>query len=187
MKKTMRNKKASGVFILVLIAVFTVSMAMSYFYLKGKFEFDSSFIEEILSRQAITERKEQKEDTRRLYESKETAAQSDNDSWAVKNSSLAAAEDSIRKYLKTYEARLLDLYMDKDGVVYVDMGNELKKNFKGDASEELNIIAGLYRNIEPEVPGFTALKILIEGHETETIGGHIDISKPVGKEIAENI
>ena len=187
MKKMKRNKKMGGVFAFVLIAVFAVSMILSYFYLKGKFEFDSSFIEEITSRQAKTEHKEQKEDTRRLYESKETAAQTGDDTGAGKNSSLAAAEDSIRKYLKTYEVKLLDLYMDKDGVIYVDLGNELKKNFKGDASEELNIIAGLYKSIETAVPGFTDLKILIEGHETETLGGHIDISKPVGKEIAENI
>jgi len=187
MRKTKRNNKMSGGFIFVLIAVFAVSMVVSYFYLKGKFEFDSSFIEEISSRQAKTGHKEQKEDTRRLYESNETAAQSGDDTGAGKNPSLAAAEESIRKYLKTYEVRLLDLYMDKNGVIYVDMGNELKKNFKGDASEELNIIAGLYKSIEPAVPGVTALKILIEGHETQTIGGHIDISRPVGKEIAENI
>jgi len=187
MKRTKLNNKTSGVFIFVLIAVFVVSTGISYFYLKGKFAFDSAFIEEITSRQDIKEHKEQKEDLRRLYESKETASQNGDETAAVENLSLAAAEDIIRKYVKAYEVRLLDIYMDKDGVIYVDLGDELKKNFKGDASEELNIIAGLYKGIEQAVPGFTALKILIEGHESETLGGHIDISKPIGKEIAENI
>jgi hypothetical protein len=187
MKRTKRNNKISGVFIFVLIAVFVVGMGMSYFYLKEKFEFDSSFIDEITSRQDTREHKEQKEDLRRLYESKETASQNGDETAAGGNSSLAAAEDIIRKYVKAYEVRLLDIYMDKYGVIYVDLGDELKKNFKGDASEELNIIAGLYKTIEQAVPGFTALKILMEGHETSTFGGHIDISKPIGKEIAENI
>jgi len=187
MKKTNRIKEVNGVFIFVLIAVFVVSMGISYFFLKGKFEFNSTFIEEITSRQDIKEHKEQKEELHRLYESKETASQNGDETSAGENSSLAAAEDIIRKYVKAYEVRLLDIYMDKDGVIYVDLGDELKKNFKGDASEELNIIAGLYKGIEQAVPGFTALKILIEGHESETLGGHIDISRPIEKEIAENI
>jgi hypothetical protein len=187
MKRTKRNNKMSGVFIFVLIAVFVVSMGMSYFYLKEKFEFDSSFIDEITSRQDTKEHKEQKEDLRRLYESKEIIPQDSDDAESRKNILLAAAEDIIKKYLKSFEVRLLDLYMDKEGVIYIDLGDELKKNFRGDASEELNIIVGLYKTIEQAVPGFTALKILMEGHETSTLGGHIDVSKPIGKEIAENI
>jgi hypothetical protein len=77
--------------------------------------------------------------------------------------------------------------MDKDGIIYIDFGDELKKNFRGDALEELNIIGGLYKGIKSAVPGFNALKILIEGRETESFGGHIDISRPIGEEIAESI
>jgi hypothetical protein len=51
----------------------------------------------------------------------------------------------------------------------------------------LSIFAEMYKRIEPVVPGFTALKILVEGHEAETIGGHIDISRPLGKEIADSV
>ena len=114
--------------------------------------------------------------------------QDDQDSAVLrKDTLLVVAEDIIRKYVKPYSVRLLDLYMDKEGVIYIDFGGELIKNFKGDALEELRIIAGLYRGIKSTVPGFTALKILIEGRETESFGGHIDISKPIGGEIAEAI
>lgn len=187
MRRVKRSNKADGIFIFVLIATFAVSLGISYFYLKGKFEFDSAFIEEIASRPSKPGSKEQKEDTRRLYELKDTVSKDSDETDAVESPPLAAAEDSIRKYMKTYEVRLLDLYMDKEGIMYIDLSGELKKNFRGDASEELNIIAGLYKSIEPVVPGLTALKILIEGHETDTFGGHIDISKPIGKEIAEDI
>ncbi|MBI5741817.1 MAG: hypothetical protein HZA16_14030 [Nitrospirae bacterium] len=176
MRKT-RRSKSSGTFIILLIATFAVSVGASYFLMKGKFSFESAFIDEIESRQADTARKEQKKDTSGLYERQESGV----------SSPLPAAEDAVRKYLRDYKVRLLDLYMDNAGVVYVDMGDELKKNFRGDASEELRTFAGLYRSIEAVVPGFTALKVLMEGHETETIGGHIDISKPLGKEIAEDI
>jgi hypothetical protein len=168
---------------MALIITFAVSAAASYFLLKGKFSFDSSFMSELESRQASVVHKEQKKDTPRLYEHQ--AAES-GPGEGGKGEISASAEDAVRKYLQTYKVRLLDLYIDGEGIVYVDIGDELKKNFKGDAAEELSIFAELYKRIEPVVPGFTALRILIEGHEAETIGGHIDISKPLGKEIADN-
>ncbi len=77
--------------------------------------------------------------------------------------------------------------MDKEGVIYIDLSDEIKKNFNGDALEELRIVVGLYKGIRSTILDFTALKILIEGKEVESFGGHIDISKPIGEEIAENI
>jgi hypothetical protein len=71
--------------------------------------------------------------------------------------------------------------------MYVDFGAELKKNFRGDAFEELSLIAGLYKSIRETIPGFKALKILIEGKETESLGGHINILKPFGEEITEGV
>jgi hypothetical protein len=187
MKKNKRFNNTTLFFLLILIAAFAVSMGASYFYFKGKFEFDSSFLEEIESRQAKTERKEQKDNGLRLYEPGDIASESSDDADLQNVVDLAAAEDITRKYLKEFDTKLLDLYMDKDDVVYVDLGNELKKNFRGGVSDELNIIAGLYKGIEQAVPELKALKILIEGHEAETLGGHIDISEPIGKEIAENV
>jgi len=171
-----RNRTGNSTFIFALIVTFAVSLGASYFFMKGKFIFDSAFIDEIESRPADSARKEQKKETSRLYPHQETVS-----------SPLPSAEDAVRKYFRDRKVRLLDLYMDNGGVVYVDVGDELKKNFRGDASEELRIFAGLYRSIEAVVPGFTAVKVLMEGPETETIGGHIDLSKPLGKEIAEDI
>ncbi|RJQ23237.1 MAG: hypothetical protein C4560_00755 [Nitrospiraceae bacterium] len=182
MRKTKRNNRVSRLYVLALVAAFATSMGASYFLLKGKFVFDTSFITEIASRQAKTAAKTRGPEAPRLYESAGR-----NDAESARTASLAATEDIIKKYLKPYGVRLLDLYVDRDGVVYIDLGDELKKNFRGDASEELGLIAGLYRSVGPAIPGFTALKILMEGHEADTLGGHIDISKPIGKEIAEDI
>jgi len=185
-KKTLYNK-SSLFFLLILIAVFAVSMGASYLYFKGRFEFNSSFLEELESRQAKTEHKEQTDNGLRLYESGDIISENGNDANSQKVVNLAAAEDITRKYLKDFDTELLDLYIDRSNIVYVDIGNELKKNFRGGVSDELNIIAGLYKGIEQAVPELKALKILIEGHEAETLGGHINISEPIGKEIAENI
>jgi hypothetical protein len=161
MTKSKRSKKPHAwLFMLVLFISFSASTVVAYFYFKEEFTFESSFIADIESRQAAAERiKKKKADMRHI----------------------------IRKHVKPYKVRLLDLYMDREGIIYMDFGDELKKNFKGDALEELNIIGGLYKRIKAAVPGFKALKILIEGRETESFGGHIDISRPIGEEIAESI
>lgn len=184
MKKSRRSKKPGRwLFMLVLFISFSASAAAAYFYFKEEFTFESSFIADIESRQAAAELLKKKKADRRLYDA------SDAGSGLVyrKDTMLVVAEDIIRRHLKPYKVRLLDLYMDKEGIIYIDFGDELKKNFKGDALEELNIIGGLYKGIKSAVPGFKALKILIEGRETESFGGHIDISRPIGEEIAESI
>jgi len=164
--------------------IFIISMGASYFFFKGKFSFDSSFIEDIESRQSGANQTERREEPVRLYDGPGITTSGEQGKSA---DALAAAEDALRKYLHMYKVRLLDLYMDSKGMVYVDLGSELKKNFRGDASEELMVLAGLYNTVQAAVPELTALKLLIDGHEAETIGGHIDISRPLGKEIAENI
>jgi len=187
MKKKKLFNKTNLFFLLILIVAFAVSMGASYFYFKGRFEFSSSFLEELESRQAKTEHKEQKDNARQLYETGDIISENSDDADVQEVAKLAAAEEITRKYLNIFDTELLDLYIDRNDIVYVDMGNELKKNFRGGVSDELNIIAGLYKGIEQAVPELKALKILIEGHEAETLGGHINISEPIGKEIAENI
>jgi hypothetical protein len=192
MKRSKRNKKAYKKktfwsYVFVLIILFAVSTGTSYLYFKDKFVFESDFIADIEARHDRAGNEAQKKGSLRLYKANEKN-QSVRDSIVLrKDSLLVVAEDIIRKYVRSYKVKLLDLYMDKEGVIYIDFGDELKKNFKGDALEELRIIAGLYHGIKSTIPGFKAMKILIEGREAESFGGHIDISKPIGEEIAESI
>ncbi len=172
---------------LVLVMLFAVSAGTSFFLFKDKFAFDSSFIADIESRQDKKVSESPKQETRRLYQADKQEQDSKDSVVLRKDTLLVAAEDIIEKYVKPYNVRLLDLYMDQEGVIYIDFGDELKRNFNGDAIEEIKIIAGLFSGIKSTVPGFTALKVLIEGSEAESFGGHIDISKPIGEEIAKHI
>ncbi len=192
MKKSKRNRKADsktgrGIFLLVLFISFSVSAGAGFFYFKEKFAFESSFIADIESRHALAERIKKKKTDMRLYDADKHISETESTQVFRKDTMLVVAEDIIRKQVKPYSVRLLDLYMDREGIVYIDFGDELRKNFHGDTLEELNILAGLFRQIKAAVPGFKALKILIEGREAESFGGHVDISKPIGKEIAEKI
>ncbi len=178
MRKTRRTKKTKKYFryyLFTCLLVYITVAVSSYFYLKPKLAFKVPFIENIESQQ--TEAKQDKEEVNplRLYRSRLNNISANKD--------LINAEDAIKKYLKPLKIKLLDLYMDKKGTIYADFSGELRKNFKGDASEEYRIIADLYRKIKITVPAFRSLKILIDGKEAESFGGHIDISKPIGEKI----
>lgn len=185
MKKTRRIKKTKSYFwhyLIVAALVFATAATASYFYLKPKLAFMSPFIESIESRYSGAKSPEVEEDSLRLYKSlqRDSAGIYDKSGQAAL---LVTAENVIKKYMASYDTKLLDLYMDKKGTIYADFSSELKKKFKGDAFDEHQIIAGLYRNIRVNVPNFNSLKILIEGKEIDSLGGHIDTSKPIGKEI----
>ncbi len=182
-----RNKRTPWLFPLVLVLIFTTSSVVSYLYFKKVFVIESEFIDSLEAGYPADTKDIVKDETNRLYVARESDSRTKDSVVLRKDKLLVVAENIIRKHFEPYKARLLDLYMDKKGIMYIDIGAELKRSFKGDAREELELIAGLYKNIKSTIPGFSALKILIEGSEAESFGGHIDLSRPIGEEIAESI
>lgn len=186
MKKSTQNKKKSiAPFMLLLLLSFVMSIGVSFFYLKNKFAFEPSFV-------AVGELKSHEKGIadsgeRRLYKPKERDLPIRGGTILRKDALLVMVEDFIRKQAEPYRVDLLDLYLDREGIIYIDFGSEIKKNFRGDAYEELSILAGLYKGIKDTVPGLTAMKILIEGSEEKSFGGHIDISRPIGEEVMYNV
>lgn len=188
MKKTTKVKKKAEhkrwPLVMVLLITYALSAGASYIFLKDKFAFESTFITEIEARQALSEHKKKPEQTGRLYETSGSVPAVKSGTVPRKSRMLVIAEDTIRKLVEEYDAKLLDLYLDRDGMIYMDFSDELKKNYHMDISQELNFLAGLFNGIRASVPGLTAMKILIEGKEADSLGGHIDISRPIGEEIA---
>lgn len=183
-RKKRKNKGRPWFFIFVLVVFFSVSVAGSFIYFKPIFVFDSSFIDDIGEGRSRPLKKEKKAPGR-LYGSNVDDEATWYNAEHRKDSAIISVENIIRNYLESYSTSLLDLYMDKDGVIYIDIGKEIQKNFKGDAYKEYNVIAGLCNIINANMPDFTALKIIIDGKEAESIGGHIDISRPIRGDISE--
>ncbi len=184
MKRARRTRKTKSYFwhyLLVVVLVFITSTTASYLYFKPKLAFKVPFIENIESQRLGTKSNEVEEDSLRLYKSRREGL-FDNDKLR-RGTLLVTTEDVIRKYMEPRGVKLLDLYMDKYGTIYADFSSELRKNFNGDAFDEYQIIADLYKRIRINAPNFNSLKILIDGKEVESFGGHIDISKPIGEKI----
>ncbi len=188
MKKTRRTKKTKTNpwrFLFIMILVYAFGATASFFYFKPKLAFHSPFIEEIESQLLISKSQKDEQDSLRLYKSPESDLPDSNNK-SQKESLLITAEDIIKKYMYSYGVKVLDLYMDKKGIIYADFGDELRKKFSGDAFEEYQVIAGLYRRIKANIPNFKLLKILIDGKEIESFGGHLDISEPISEAIEQS-
>ncbi len=71
--------------------------------------------------------------------------------------------------------RLLDVYLGKDDILYLDISHEFRSGFQGDAYSEFLLLRGLYESVMTNAGDLSGMKILIEGKEVETIGGHISL------------
>lgn len=96
--------------------------------------------------------------------------------------SMSIAEAVIEEYFKPQAAngvssipqnvKLLGLYKDDKQMLYIDLSDEARRNFQGDAMSEYLLLKGLYESLLSNVQDFQDCKILIEGKEIETLGGH---------------
>ena len=81
--------------------------------------------------------------------------------------------------------KVLGIYFGTDGIVYVDLSDEFRRNFHGDVLSELLLLKGLYESIISNVTGVDDVKILIEGKEMESIGGHLYSLYPLKTALTE--
>lgn len=82
------------------------------------------------------------------------------------------------------ETALLGIYAGADGVLYIDLSHEFRSNFQGDALAEFLLLRALYESIMSNVPRLKGLKVLIEGKEVESIGGHISLPGTLGEAVS---
>jgi len=106
-----------------------------------------------------------------------------------KTGSTAIAEATVEEYLRgaavtsislmPKNARLLGIYRGTDGILYVDLSEEFRRNFQGDVFGEFLLLKGLYESLISNVQDIQDVKILIEGKEVETLGGHLMLMYPL--------
>lgn len=105
------------------------------------------------------------------------------------------AEEVMKEFLKgpsqmnksgiPIATSLLGIYPGSDGILYVDLSDEFRRNFQGDAIGEFLLLKGLYDSILANVTGVDDVKILIEGKEIESIGGHLFALHPLKNTLAQ--
>jgi len=74
--------------------------------------------------------------------------------------------------------RVLSVFFDGTGGAFVDFSSEFMDNHPGGSSGELFTIRSIVRTLTLNFPNVERVSILVDGHQIETIAGHIDASEP---------
>jgi hypothetical protein len=91
-------------------------------------------------------------------------------------------EDSISGLYQTIPqgTLLYEVYVDEQSTAYLDFSRHLKDERIGGTTSEALTVGAILRTVKENFRDqIRRVQILIEGLETDTIGGHVDISKPL--------
>jgi spore germination protein GerM len=77
------------------------------------------------------------------------------------------------------ETRVRQIFVTKDGTAYVDLTKEVTENFAYGSSSEMAAVYALVDTLAFNFKSIKRVSLLIEGGERETLGGHIDLSRPL--------
>ena len=72
---------------------------------------------------------------------------------------------------------LRDLFLDASGVAYVDLGQELVRGLPPGSAAELLAVGSLASTLTRNFPEVRGIRILIDGEEVNTLGGHLDLTR----------
>ncbi len=82
--------------------------------------------------------------------------------------------------------KVLGLYLGIDKILYIDLSRDFQRSFKGDIMDEYMLLKGLYETVISNIE-VDDIKLLIEGKEIETIGGHFYIKYPIKQLVSQDL
>jgi len=71
------------------------------------------------------------------------------------------------------------LYLASDGSAYVDLSREVTLAHPGGSVNELLTIYTIVQALTTNLPAITAVQLLVDGREVDTLAGHVDIKRPL--------
>ena len=80
--------------------------------------------------------------------------------------------------------RLRALYLNANGEAYVDLSKEAAAAHTGGTQDELLTIYSIVNALTANLPAVTSVQLLVDGKEVDTLAGHIDLRKPLEKNLA---
>jgi spore germination protein GerM len=76
------------------------------------------------------------------------------------------------------------LFATPDGEAFVDFNSELTNAHPGGSLMELLTIYSIVNAVTVNLPAITAVQILVEGKEVDTLAGHVDLRQPLVKNLS---
>ena len=71
------------------------------------------------------------------------------------------------------------IYVTLDGVAFVDLNLDVTREHGGGSLDELFTVYALVNALTTNIPEISAVQILIDGREVDTLAGHIDLRRPL--------
>jgi germination protein M len=90
-------------------------------------------------------------------------------------------EVSPSQHLIPLGTKVLDLKVEK-GIAYADFSKELKDNFDGGSTSEELLVNSIVQTLT-QFKDVKRVQILVEGKKVDSLGGHLDISEPIGPDL----
>jgi spore germination protein GerM len=73
------------------------------------------------------------------------------------------------------------VFITEHGEAYVDLSRELSTAHPGGTIDELLTVYTLVHALTENLPAVTAVQVLVDGKEVETLAGHVDLRRPLPK------
>jgi spore germination protein GerM len=74
---------------------------------------------------------------------------------------------------------LRGLYVGQHGDAYVDFAASLRTNHPGGSQNEILTVYAIVSALTANLPAITSVQILLDGHEVDTLAGHVDLRRPL--------
>jgi len=80
--------------------------------------------------------------------------------------------------------RLRTLFVTDRGEAFVDFSSELVTRHSGGSTDEMLTVYTIVDVLTANLPAVTSVQLLVEGKQIETLAGHVDLSRPLVKNLA---
>ena len=79
---------------------------------------------------------------------------------------------------------LRKLWVRDDGIAFADFSDELASGMSGGSADEILAVYSIVDSLTANVPEIRRVGILVAGRERETLGGHLDLRRPLGPDMS---
>lgn len=76
------------------------------------------------------------------------------------------------------ETKLREFYLTEEGVAYVDFSREIREGHSNGTSADVATVYCLVNSLTENFREIKKVFILIDGRESQTLGGHVDLTRP---------
>jgi hypothetical protein len=79
--------------------------------------------------------------------------------------------------------KLRALFVASRGEAYVDLSREVSSAHPGGSLNEILTVYAIVNALTVNLPSLTGVQILVEGREVDTLNGHVDLRRPMGRDL----